>query len=222
MISDIALIITSIGTIFAVIISIFSWRSNIKEKQREIEHKIQHDRLSVKPICAIVFENRKNLIAVYILNDGIGPLMIKRVSISDKDGKIAYIVNGKIEFLHNNDKEASNTNEKRLAKLFEFIPDTIGHKWILKFRGELTDRAIRIGGKIILLQLDPINKSIDAKVRSMIKDLTVTVEYTDIYNTDFLPKSRQLSFLNESPYDRKDESNRDPLEAERHDFNDLG
>lgn len=128
--------------------------------------QVKHNKNSLKPISAIKLNDYEDQILVKIQNVGTGPLTIKKL-------------------LFKSDTQESST-------LIEMMPD-IGQTWTT-FTECVDGWTIPVGGKLILLELDPYEDKDKAQVRKTLSKITVYLEYTDIYNTTFYDH-RSLDFF---------------------------
>ncbi|GLC79673.1 hypothetical protein [Lacrimispora brassicae] len=128
--------------------------------------QLRHNKNSVKPISAIKFNDYENQIAVKIENVGTGPLTIKKL-------------------VFKSDSRESST-------LISMIPE-INQLWST-FTESVDGWTIPVGGKLILLELQPENDEIKTLIRGELSKITVLLEYSDIYNTKFQEK-RSLDFF---------------------------
>ena len=128
--------------------------------------QIKHNKNSVKPISAVRFRDYENEIVVKIQNVGTGPLTIKKL------------------LFKNDFKESSS--------LISMMPH-IDQLWTT-FTESVDGWTIPVDGQLILLKLRPKNDKIKSTVRKELSTITLYLEYTDIYNTNFQDK-RSLSFF---------------------------
>jgi hypothetical protein len=131
-----------------------------------------HDRKSVQPIGHISVGDYENDIFVKIRNDGIGPMIISRVSVKHSKGA------------------AKNA-------LIHFMPDDISWN---TFVDDVTGRAISPAGHITLLQLqEGLNDAAfivsKRKVRQALSELVIECEYTNIYGEKMPLATRKLSWF---------------------------
>jgi hypothetical protein len=128
--------------------------------------QLKHNKNSVRPISAIKTEDYENLIAVKLLNVGTGPLTIKKLTFKDES------------------LESST--------LISMMPE------INQFWNTYTEAAdgwtIPVGGQLRLVELCPESDDTRKLVRQKLSKITVFLEYTDIYNTEFQDK-RVLDFF---------------------------
>ena len=130
--------------------------------------QMKHNKNSIKPITDIRVQDYEDLLAVRIENVGTGPLVIKKLRFTRK-----------------------NTNEE-FSSLIELMP-IISEPWATFFE-KADGWKIPVGGKIDLLELRPLYDDSKTCVRKALSEITVEVEYTDVYGTVF-KDSRKLSFF---------------------------
>lgn len=118
-------------------------------------------RLSVRPIAAVSVADFEERVAVYLVNKGLGPMLIKSLRVSDSSGTT-----------HNNIIDHMSPLEEKIS-------------W-KNFNGSVDGGTLENGKRIDLLVLEGDQKqsvfmeSRD-RVRDELKDLTVTIEYADLY-----------------------------------------
>ncbi len=129
---------------------------------------IHHAKKSILPICKIDISNYEDKIGLSILNCGIGPMIIDNVVF-----------------------EKNNT---RYKSIFEIIND-IGtfNDFVTEFEG----RAIRPEDSLAIFLIEDgfLTDTIKSSIRSKLKDVTVMVDYHDIYNKKMKTEVRKLSFF---------------------------
>lgn len=128
--------------------------------------QIKHNENSVRPISSIVLNDYENKIAVIVKNAGTGPLIIRK-------------------FIAKNPKR----EEKSLIKL---MPN-INQAWNT-FIEDLENRAICVGDELILIELKPETSYVKNIVREILADITIYLEYEDIYGNRF-KDSKELVFF---------------------------
>jgi hypothetical protein len=152
------------------IVSIILTIVTLKEQKR-------HNLKSVKPIGRITAGDYENDIYVSILNNGIGPLIIK-------------------DFLAKNNRISSKTG------LIDIVPTDINNSVIwTDFASNFETRAIKAGERLYLLRLtfeeqaDQNQETIKTKLRNFLKDLTIELQYTDIYEKRTYKIVRELDWF---------------------------
>ena len=152
------------------IISIILTILTLKEQKR-------HNLKSVRPIGRITVGDYENDIYVSILNNGIGPLIIK-------------------SFKAKNSKISSTTG------LIDIVPTDINNNVIwTDFASNFDNRAIKAGERLYLLRLtfeekaDQQQENIKTRLRNFLKDLTVELQYTDIYEKRTYTIERKLDWF---------------------------
>lgn len=128
--------------------------------------QLRHNKNSVRPISAIKINDYENQIAVKLENAGTGPLTIRKLRFK-------------------NDLQEFPT-------LISMMPD-INQLWNT-FTECVDGWTIPVGGQLTLLELCPESEEIKSLVRNKLSEITVFLEYTDVYNTTFYDK-RSLEFF---------------------------
>ena len=137
----------------------------------------KHNHLSVVPVPFIALADFENHIRVQIRNDGIGPLLIR---------KISFLV------------ESAAGEHSDLVKYMPALPS--GHYWTNYASGDA--RSIRPGDALVLLELkiDHTEKKLaDFRdlCRKTLSKMTICLEYTDVYRNQFPQVSRKLDWFNQ-------------------------
>ena len=150
----------------ATISTLLTWSS--------VRSQDKHNRLSLKPLPRIGVGDYLSRLYVKVVNDGPGPLIIKEVRVSD-DAKVA----------------------NNLLSFMDKVPNTVVWE---DFVVEAKDRSIRSNDEMILLALkgdskDPKFEAVRSSVRLILAKLTVEVEYTDVYGTEFEACTRVLTWF---------------------------
>ena len=136
----------------------------------------KHNKKSVKPICAIFTTHYVNFISVRIENCGVGPLLIKNVECVQKKS------------------DGSVTTSKTL---FQLLPDTITKNEVHRILiSGMERRPIPAGRRMYLLIVD-LENNVDLRneIRNILKTISITVEYTDIYGSRFEPEMLDLNLF---------------------------
>jgi hypothetical protein len=139
----------------------------------------KHNRLSVRPLAWISLADYEHRVSVKLHNNGVGPLIIQKIFVSDGQAVKDNVIDWMLDLPH-------------------------GRQWN-DFAKDLQARSLAPGGEIVLLLLkgdpkdDPVN---DAKFglardlcRKWLKKLTVELHYTDVYNRAMTPATRSLSWF---------------------------
>jgi len=114
-----------------------------------------HNMKSIKPIGIITLSDFENLIKIKIKNSGIGPMIITSC------------------------KTKNRSAEKECP--IDWLPSNIVYK---NFRKGLENHVLAPNEESVLLEIEfdkSQNTDID-KIRNILKDLTLTIEYKDIYD----------------------------------------
>lgn len=173
--------IATVGISFlALIIAVVSMASQIKQNKKQRKHdkkQRQHDKLSVRPIGEIHRWDYKNHIAVLIRNNGGGVLICD-----------------KLNFRHPDLGSADN--------LIDIMPE-IDIDWS-SFTKCKNDFTVRPGEARTLIRLEGKENSqgfIDARdtVRNILKDIQLTMTYSDIYGDEIETISEKLDSFGTPP-----------------------
>lgn len=135
----------------------------------------EHNRLSVVPVPFIALADYENLIRAKVRNDGIGPLMVKSLTYS---------------------RGGTNNEHQDLVSYMPALPE--GLFWSNYSSGYV--RSIRPGDELILIELAgeiAETKFIEFrnKCRRVLSEMTITVDFTDVYGRTFQPVSRDLDWF---------------------------
>ena len=130
------------------------------------KNQMEHNKNSVKPISSIKVNDYEDKLAVKIYNYGTGPLIIKKM--------------------------VAKNDEMQSDKLLDFMPE-INQHWST-FVGTIDGSKIPVNGCITLIELNPENEETKMAIRKYLKDITIYLEYTDIYSTSFTDQ-RKLDFF---------------------------
>lgn len=143
---------------------------------RTAKHQEKHDRMSVRPLPYIAVGDYENRIYVKLQNNGVGPLIIKRVTI---DG-------------------ATEPNKP----LIYAMPELPAKCAWTNFVEEVSGRSVPPGGEVFLIDLEESSSASRAyfilardKVRLALGALTVKVEHTDVYDTHLPAEARKLDWF---------------------------
>jgi hypothetical protein len=129
----------------------------------------------VRPLASIMVGDYKNHVFVEVVNNGMGPMIIKSITIN-------------------------NSPQPLDIALLEVLPKGIYWR---HFTSDCTDRSVRAGGKVLLLDLHSstyrgVNASFVADrdlVRHALGNITVRVKYTDMYNENQPIAERTLDWF---------------------------
>lgn len=150
--------LSGVGAILAFIVALFALWAQRK-----------HNRLSVRPLAAIICNDLEGKIIVTLVNNGTGPLIVSTLRIA-RDGKVLS------------------------DALYRQLPDWMTFRWYV---GNIDGRSIAVGKSIDLLVYDHLSDAFRDQVRSTLADLVVQVHYTDIYNNEQPFYQRSLKWLGE-------------------------
>jgi hypothetical protein len=162
LINAFAAIVSAASSVFSLWIAV-----NVLKTQRK------HNVISLMPIPEITHGDFEDRIIVKILNNGAGPLLIK-----------------KFQVFH---------NEEFRGSVIEFMPDLYeGRNWN-NFTHTFNNRTLRAGSELVIIELkemdgeENFNISRDL-VRGYLAPLIIKVEYSDIYGTKMPKYEKDLSW----------------------------
>ncbi len=143
---------------------------------RNAKHQKTHDRMTVRPLVYLAVGDYENRIYVKIQNNGVGPLILKRITVEG----------------------AAEPNKPLIEAMPELPPKVIWTNFVEK----ITDRSVPSGGEIVLIDLEegsstsrPNFTLARDKVRLALGTLTVKVEYTDVYDHPLPASVRKLDWF---------------------------
>lgn len=145
----------------ALIVSCFTWWTQKK-----------HNKLSVLPLPEVVLGDYENRISVTLRNNGAGPLIIKKLTVSD----------------------ANSESQSFISHLTDF--NIVWSNFV-----DLVDgRAILPGKDIELIETNGNETNIGFvttrdKLRRKLKDLEVKIVYTNVYGDCFPEYSKKLTWF---------------------------
>lgn len=133
-----------------------------------------HNRRSVKPLPYIQQPDYENHLAVIAQNHGTGPLILRRAQAISPDGTRGHLI--------------------------DLIPRPPSGKYFTTYTKVEQVRAIRPGDEVVLMEIeiDSRNKAeitYRDTLRRALGQMTLTLEYTDMYGTRFEPYSRTMSWF---------------------------
>ena len=128
--------------------------------------QMKHNINSVRPISSIRANDYEDNIAVKIANVGTGPLMIKSLKFKDA--------------------------LQESASLISMMPK-IDQPWD-DFTENANGWTLSVGGSLTLIELNPENNETKAVIRNRLSQITVLLDYEDIYGTKFNDR-RTLDFF---------------------------
>lgn len=156
----------SAAVVVSIISFVLAWKSLAVQRH--------HNRLSVRPLAFISRSDYENSLAVKIHNNGVGPLIITSVRVFD-----------------------GNDTKRSLIEWMGAIPYRV--TWD-DFTRDFVDRSLAPGDAIVLLKLtgdasDQDFCEIRNACRLVLRQLTVKVEYRDVYDQPMKPVERKLDWF---------------------------
>ncbi|MGF6420056.1 hypothetical protein ABH900_003573 [Stenotrophomonas sp. AN71] len=140
----------------AVLVAVLTWKA-----------QEAHNKLSVRPLAAVVCNDLNGRIVVTLANHGTGPLVIETLRV------------------WKNGVEVGDT-------LYEQCDDWLQLEW---FVGNVDQRSIPVEGKISLLRYKGISSSNKEHLRHILSELEIRVTYRDIYKELQPIYSRKLDWF---------------------------
>lgn len=138
----------------------------------------QHYMKSIKPIGRITAGDYEDDIYISIINNGVGPLIVKELKVSN--------------------------SQLTASSLIDIIPTSINESVVwTDFASNFVNRAIEPSGRIYLVRLtfDEVEKKQDnikiikKELRQFLRHLTLELIYTDIYEKKLYRISRSLEWF---------------------------
>ena len=176
-----------VTSIVAIIIAIITYKSQVR-----------HNKNSVKPILNIVVGDYEDDLYVKIVNNGVGPALINKTLCVNKRYK---------------QEDFCLIQNSRLIQdpcLVHLIPHSVKFRDSFVVLSHFTDfveniegRTIPPGDSITLLELSGKREKYNA-LRAILKDVTVTVHYSDVYNDKQPTTERALDFFGRTLSDSDD------------------
>jgi|GEM_PF-5429880 len=195
---DVTATITELVIIITVVIAIISlcvtWifnQSQRKHNEESIKLQKKHNEDGVRPLCEIILSDYDEEIAVKIVNNGTGPMIITDCICTDKDSK--------------NRNEDYKSGYAILYKVMSTNKQLAGKNLPWKdFTEYVNERSIPVGGKVVLIAFGHISDSnLKERIRDVLSKITIRVYYEDVYKNRMPMKERELSFFNRPAHDEK-------------------
>ena len=139
-----------------------------------------HNQKSVRPICSITYRNYISEIVITVSNNGVGPMLVDALDLKS---------NGKV-----------------YGRIKDLIMPTFpgGGKYTYKWVNFSQQRAIPVGGQVDIFSFQKKEgqtdfESVQDIVRLALTEVTISVQYTDIYGGKFPPSERTLHNFTKHP-----------------------
>lgn len=149
---------------------------SLRVSRKTLEHQQEHNRLSVRPIPSIVVGDYENRLFVKIVNNGVGPLLIKKI-------------------------RTPGSTDPEQALIFH-MPELLPNVLWTNFVEETSGRSVQPGSELMILDFDSGSSNSQARyslsrdrVRDVLGALSVELQYTDVYNSDLPTISRDLKWF---------------------------
>jgi hypothetical protein len=165
-------IASAVVAIAALILSLISLGVSLAA----LRHQRIHNALTVRPLAYVMLGDYENQLFVKLRNNGTGPLIVKSIRVV-----------------------GAPSPEKPLIDAMP--PHPAGVAWT-NFVEEFEGRSVPAGGELVLLDLASESSTSQPKflafrdrVRKVLGEFSIEVEYTDIYGTVLPIASRKLKFF---------------------------
>ncbi|WP_197028829.1 hypothetical protein [Methylibium sp. T29-B] len=173
---DVANAVAAIGSAVLAAAACLISLVSLYVSHRTAKHQETHDRMSVRPLVYIGVGDYENRIYVKIQNNGVGPLILKRITI-----------------------DGASEPDKPLIHAMPKLPPMAA--WT-NFVEDISSRSVPPGGEVFLVDLEESSSVSRAyftlardSVRVTLGTLTIKVEYTDIYEQHLPVAVRKLSWF---------------------------
>ncbi len=166
--------ISAIASAVVASLALFVSRVAVWLAHNTLSHQRQHNVLSVKPIPFLSLVERDDQIAIFLNNNGSGPLIVESMLV--KKGEIV----------------------KR--GVVDWMPTLPNSFYWTSFVFLIKDRALLPGQTITVVQLDVDLKNPNFvlardEVRKALSQLNIVIKYSDVYGTNFADYSRLLDWF---------------------------
>ena len=166
----VATVASAIIALAALVVSIVS----LFVAYRTIAIQHNHNVLSVRPLPFVSVADFYDRQTVKLFNNGTGPMIVKGVCVTD--GSVT--------------KDA----------IIDCMPELSGNLLWTNFCGPLSQRSVPANGDVMMLELSDTTTNADyvssrEACRKRLSSLTVNVEYTDIYDTQFAVYAKSLTWF---------------------------
>lgn len=165
--SSVANTVIAVCALFVSLVSLYVASATLR-------HQRQHNMLSVTPIPEVTVADFENSLRVKIRNHGSGPLLIRRVEVSD--------------------------GSQILESVIAWMPDLPAGMFWVTYAENLKGTSLLPGKEVILAQLD--GDETDAEYvamrdecRGLLRKLSVCVEFSDVYGTRMIPLVKKLDWF---------------------------
>lgn len=165
--------IAAIASAVAAVLALFVSAVSVFISVRTLKHQQKHNVLSVRPLPEITVADYENSLRIKLRNNGSGPMIVQSLSVND--------------------------GNERYDAIIDCMPDLPGRDWN-HFSHALRNRTLLPGSEIVLLELTEgseeigFNRSRDLARRAL-AILTISVRYTDVYDSEFSTHSKDLGWF---------------------------
>jgi len=129
-----------------------------------------------EPLCNIRHANYGNFISVSIANNGLSPLKISQITCTNR------------------------RNNSSFPSLFELLSDKLKGEtfYRLRYGADIEGLSISPGKETYLLAIKPKDDEIRRELRDRLKDIKITIDYTDMLNKSYKKVEAKLSYFGET------------------------
>ena len=148
----------------------------------------KHLRLSVRPIATVPVADFEHKVAVYLANKGLGPMKIKTLRVADNSGK---------------------KHDNVLSHMPELKKDILWSNFYDSVDGATLENGKRF--ELLLLEGDPNDLEFQEyrdDVHRSLKNLSIRIDYEDLYGIRMGPVEEKLSFFGRHETDTRKYKNR--------------
>jgi len=174
MILAVAAIVALFISISSLIITAISIKKQAEHNRDSIRQQETHNKNSLRPICSIYHTIYENFISVRLENGGTGPLKIKEVRFSYGDGHIYQSLFDLFKIKN------IDITQMDIHRMFPGI-DTYNY-------------VLPPNKKMYLLSVSPKSEDTTEKLRDLLKEITVQVKFSDIYEEEYECERKLASF----------------------------
>lgn len=171
---ELANVFAAIASAFAALVSFVVAGLSLWVTYSTLKHQRLHDELSLRPLPEVTVADWETKLRVTLRNNGSGPLIVTALV-------------------------AGNGAETKPSVL-DWMPELPEDIAWTSFSGPMNGRSVLPGGSITLLELegddaDEAFVQVRDQVRAALRELTVNVEYTDVYNKALPPHRKALDWF---------------------------
>jgi hypothetical protein len=168
----IATVASAVLAAVACVIAVIS----LHVSRKTLKYQQEHNRYSVRPIPSIVVGDYENRLFVKVVNNGVGPLFIKKIRTLG----------------------STNPDKALIAYMPELPPKVLWTNFVEDTHG----RSVPPGAELVILDFDSNSSSSQVqyafsrdRIRHALGGLSMEIQYTDIYNSDLPNVSRDFKWF---------------------------